>query len=252
MVKLVSPFQVKVKGASRICRANGYTGRVRQRITARMWKCLRRMRGEGRYLLSAVQRTGKNALTDSLCKVLVDPSLKQEVREAAARVLGIGDSGIASTVLMQHFFAVEERTELVEISKILQSTRAVAAVPHLIKALDDPNVHRREAAAYALGFPHAGTRAIETLSRVLTDSTQPTVVRGHAAESLHGSRKAVPSLIAALSDTAVEVRFWAVWSLGGQTIRESNSPIVPALEKLLADDSVYEGWWSIRREALAV
>jgi len=59
-------------------------------------------------------------------------------------------------------------------------------------------------------------------------------------------------LIAALSDTAVEVRFWAVWSLGGQTIRESNSPIVPALEKLLADDSVYEGWWSIRREALAV
>ena len=88
------------------------------------------------------------------------------------------------------------------------------------------------------------------LIRVMTDSTEDTLIRGRAAESLQA--RAVPratrALIHALRDPAVEVRFWAVFALGSHPARKA----VAALEPMLADDAVLPGWWSVSREAEAM
>ena len=110
----------------------------------------------------------------------------------------------------------------------------------------------------------ADTRAVNALVRVLSDDTQPAALRGMAAESLDGQVGAFRALMAGLSDPVVEVRFWSVWSLGGllhsarRAGRTSRGPyhraeVISALEKMLADNSVYMGgWWSVSKEALAI
>jgi hypothetical protein len=183
--------------------------------------------------------------------VLLDASYEGTIRQAAGRVLTLSNTAAPAQALTRRFLEEDSRAELIEIAKLVRELRMPLAVPALIQALDDSNVDRREAAAYALGFPGSGMRAVQALSRVLTDSSELPHVRGLAAESLHGQRKAVPVLLSVLSDPAVEVRFWAVWALGTAAGR-MDPTVMSTLEPKLTDQSMHPGWWSVAREALAV
>jgi HEAT repeat protein len=217
-----------------------------------MWKRLRRMRGKETYLHSAMQNCEKRGipLTTALRSLLCNGSVETDIRAAAAQLLSLYDPLLPAAVLMPRFFE-DDGTDLVEISKIIRSTRDTHAIPGLIKALDSPNRKRREAAAYALGFRNVGTRAIGALIRVLADSSQSPAVRGQAAYSLQGVPQAAGPLISVLFDNAVEVRFWATWALSGTRSGSARREVVSALEGLLSDKAICPGYWSVAREALA-
>jgi HEAT repeat protein len=218
-----------------------------------MRKCLRSAGPEGARLLRAVQCLEKSGLSlnQALCRVLLDASYEGAIRQAAARVLALSNTAAPVQALTRRFLEEDNRAELIEIAKLIRELRMPLAVPALIQALDASKLDTREAAAYALGFPDCGMRAVQALSRVLTDSSELAHVRGLAAESLHGQRKAIPVLLSVLSDPAVEVRFWAVWALGTAAGR-MDPTVMSALGRKLTDQSVYPGWWSVARGALAV
>jgi len=74
------------------------------------------------------------------------------------------------------------------------------------------------------------------LIEVLEDATAPGYVRGWAAERLH--------------QHISEVRLWAVYTLGHAAMHPVfRDDVTPALERMLTDDVVVPGWWSVRREA---
>ena len=91
------------------------------------------------------------------------------------------------------------------------------------------------------------------LIRTLDHTTAPAYVRGWAAERLHlhVSQRAVHACLHAVGDPGAEVRLWAVFTLGqAASVRPVFRPeILPVLERMLADDEVVPGWWSVRREA---
>lgn len=122
------------------------------------------------------------------------------------------------------------------------------AVPFLARTLrGDPDGDTRLAAAYALGLIN-GERAIDALLEAVTDVGEAARVRGMAAEALARTARAVPTLIAALADPLVEVRFWAAFALG----QTGDPAALPALERLAAtDDVVLPGWGTVKQEAAA-
>jgi hypothetical protein len=174
-------------------------------------------------------------------------------------LLWAGDCDITNQ-LFTGFFAREEKDELWEIALVLEEIGDLRSVSRLIHALDDLNPHRRHAAARALGWiPDAGSRAARALSNTLTDTSQPREVREEAAESLAYLHwpQAIPSLVSALADPDVRIRFLAVFALGSirnrRTYRHADRRVVPALKAMLTDREVAPGnWWSVGREALAM
>jgi HEAT repeat protein len=134
---------------------------------------------------------------------------------------------------------------MVDIERVLASFGS-AAVPDLVTAMHDDDRHIRRCATYTLGWiddPHAIDALFDALDHedamVRKDAvdqlgniaTQP---RGKALRS-----RIVPRLVDALSDDALNVRSWAVRSLG--MLRE-----VPAIIDALRDDA------SVRAQALEV
>src|SRR4051794_23942099 len=65
---------------------------LRQRTKARMWKQLRRLRGDEAYVLRVAQKIEAKggSLTDALGSVLVDCSQTMLVRTAAGDILAVG------------------------------------------------------------------------------------------------------------------------------------------------------------------
>ena len=106
--------------------------------------------------------------------------------------------------------------------------------------------------------PRICRRVRRGLIGVLDDPSQPAEVSAWAAERLHLhiSRETVRSCLRALEDPEPEVRLWAAYTLGCAAARWGDRPhpiyarlVEPALEKLLEDEAVAPGWWSVRREA---
>jgi uncharacterized protein (UPF0147 family) len=91
------------------------------------------------------------------------------------------------------------------------------------------------------------------LVEVLEDATAPAYVRGWAAERLHLhiSQATVQACLRAAEDSSPAVRIWAVFTLGhAASLRPVyRGTVIPVLERVLADDAVVPGWWSVRREA---
>jgi HEAT repeat protein len=109
----------------------------------------------------------------------------------------------------------------------------------------------RAAAAYVLGFSGESGFA-SVLARRLVDPEESIVVRAHAAEALGHLLQYQPvlaetrtAIVSSLTDPEPEVRFWSAFAAGALTLQESR----PRLERLLADESFIEGWWTVRQEA---
>ena len=137
-----------------------------------------------------------------------------------------------------------------ESARALGALGSPQAVPGLIAALQtDADTDTRAAAAYALGLL-GDPRAIDPLLAKLADASEDPGVRGFAAEAFtwHRERRAVPALIAALSDPLPEVRFWAAFALG-----ELGDPAaLGELERLArADTGTVPGWGPVKDEAAA-
>lgn len=108
--------------------------------------------------------------------------------------------------------------------------------------------------------PRICRRVRRALIGVLDEFAQPPEVRAWAAERLHLhiSRETVRACLRALEDPEPEVRLWAAYTLGCAAAGWGDrphpiyaQPVEPAMEKLLEDDGVVPGWWSVRREAQA-
>ena len=109
----------------------------------------------------------------------------------------------------------------------------------------------RAAAAYVLGFS-GESEVAGTLARRLSDRDECSVVRAHAAEALGHLLQFQPvlaenrsAIVASLTDPEPEVRFWCAFAAGALELQESR----PRLERLLADDTLLEGWWTVGQEA---
>jgi len=188
-------------------------------------------------------------------------------RARAAGILALADRKGAVSSLLDQFHTQTDKIDLWETALTMEWFGDLAFVRPLVDALYDANPHRRHAAARGLGWiPDAGRRAAKGLIRALSDPSQPQPVREEAAESLAylNYAPAIPVLISVLDEPDVRMRFWAVFALGGigqsQTCtsrvwRErlsADAQVVEALEKMLSDNEVVPGWWSVGREALAM
>jgi HEAT repeat protein len=120
------------------------------------------------------------------------------------------------------------------------------------RVLEGPGSEKgRAAAAYVLGFSGESAFA-SVLARRLVDPDESIVVRTHAAEALGHLLQYQPvlaeirtAIVSSLTDPEPEVRFWSAFAAGALTLQESR----PRLERLLADESFIEGWWTVRQEA---
>jgi len=108
----------------------------------------------------------------------------------------------------------------------------------------------REAAAYALSsmFSKRSKQAAQSLLSVLNDKKEKAIVRAQAAEGLGNLQyhPAFNSLMSALNDKNVEIRFWSVFALG----KLGDLRAVPKLRDMAQHDSgALPRWGSIKKEA---
>ena len=156
------------------------------------------------------------------------------------------------------------RRRLVHGLSARDDARRWAAASELARASDERALRRvervlegrgseqgRAAAAYVLGFSGDSAFA-DVLARRLADPNESVVVRAHAAEALGHLLQYQPvlaeirtAIVTSLTDAEPEVRFWSAFAVGALTLQESR----PRLERLLADESFIEGWWTVRQEA---
>jgi HEAT repeat protein len=113
------------------------------------------------------------------------------------------------------------------------------------------NERGRVAAAYVLGFSGESAMA-SVLARRLSDLDELPAVRAHAAEGLGHLLQFEPvlaesrsAIVASLTDPEPEVRFWCAFAAGALELRESR----PRLARLVDDDTLIEGWWTVGQEA---
>ena len=118
-----------------------------------------------------------------------------------------------------------------------------------------------EAAVYALGSCSVSQRRLaEVVGRLADIAVDPSVagaVRGLAAEGIGNHfrsskqarlrRLATLRLVECLADPDPHVRFWSAWSLGQLRARSARG----VLRRLVNDQTVVDGWWSVGVEAAA-
>ncbi len=207
-----------------------------------------------RLAVGKLERAGLS-LPQALRAAMLDPALPPHHRAAAAGLLERGGDPSVPQALLALFFAQSGQHELYDTALTLEFANCRAAVPALTRALlEDPNPHRRHAAARALGWITPPTRATAlALAQCLTDPAQPHAAREVAAESLAyaGNTEIMDALISVLQHPDARLRFWAVFALGSCCRRHPRA--VQALEPLLLDGEAPPGnWWPVGREALAV
>ncbi|MEP6538051.1 MAG: HEAT repeat domain-containing protein [Bryobacteraceae bacterium] len=108
----------------------------------------------------------------------------------------------------------------------------------------------------AIAMAEGNARVRRTLIGLVEDTAAPLEVRDRATEMLHlfSSRTAAEACIRALKDPAPSIRFWAAYSLGQISSWNSDYRIeaTAALKRMLNDEAVAPGWWSVGREAQAM
>ena len=156
-----------------------------------------------------MERSG-HSLLQALFAFLLDPRRPHHERGAAGKLLAI--NGNAVQALLGLFSEQFEKTDLHETALMLEELNDIRAVPTLIYALlQDPNPHRRHAAARALDWIRPSTRsAALALAKSLVDSTQFPAVREEAAESLAsvGSPVTIDALISEAVADERPAPFW--------------------------------------------
>jgi|HubBroStandDraft_6_1064221.scaffolds.fasta_scaffold336824_2 HEAT repeat protein len=212
-------------------------------------------------LARAVQKYERSGMSlgSALRTILFDQSAGWMMRGSATQLLPVGDSERAIGGLLDLFFKQTDKIELWETALTIEHSGEQSAVPRLVEALYDVNPERRQAAARALGWLWpVSPRAAKALIRALLDKSQPQPVREEAAESLAYSHysPAIQPLASVLEEHDVRMRFWAVFALGGigewRVHGDADAGVVEALERMIPDNEVAPGWWSVGQEALAM
>lgn len=179
---------------------------------------------------------------------LHNQSLSSKLRAAICWILLYFDEDVTVPGLLAVLEGAENdfvvRKAACEVLSFFRDYRAISVYAKLIN--EDINPEIRQISAYALG-QIAHESAVEPLIHRLNALNEIPVVRAQIFESLAylGAKRAVPTLVEALDDNSVEVRFWATFALGH--LGESSE--ISELERITSDNAMVESWGSVGREA---
>ena len=184
------------------------------------------------YALWALMKIGAEAkdAVPALCRILDDES--ESIREMAAFALDAITDPIDLTVLSELKYMREGQSTVSAADK--RNNAAQAAVPYLIRRLNDESPQVRIKAAYALGSIGNPT-AVPALIDMLQDNSED--IRGAAAWALgligRPAQAAVPDLINMLKDENDSIRHEIISGLGGI----GTPTVIPTLIETLDDDA---------------
>lgn len=140
-----------------------------------------------------------------------------------------------------------DRVAIVEAAKLLSGDRTTT--DRLLALLDgEGRADSRQGILHALSW-HGDLRTWGLMVRILADDREAPKVRGQAAEGLAYMfdlvkadspefELAVKTLLEALTDPSLEVRYNAIFAIGATR----HLPLIPALEALLGDSTPVPGW----------
>lgn len=236
---------------------------MRKRTQAKLKKALRQAGYRNSAYAKSVSRLERSGVPvhHALSRVVAGSNCDVNARGLAARLLSdVGGDTSAFGPLIAEFISAGD-AKLPELCQVIQSmnyggrrlTPPEFEILHSV--LRSGTIEQRYWVVNEISFCHYGPHVGNALVEVLDDASPPAYVRGWAAERLnrHISQKAVRSCIRATEDHSPEVRLWAVFTLG---YAASNRPVfreavILLLERMLTDEGVAPGWWSVRREAQA-
>lgn len=125
-------------------------------------------------------------------------------------------------------------------------------------AFHDPDAEVREKAAYTLSFSFDNDWVLKPLLGLYCREGEAASVRAQAAEGFANLltyarpqvaplyKPAVRALVAGLSDSAPEVRFWSAFALGQMRAKSAASELRRVAEN---DEGYCPGWWRVADEA---
>ena len=187
--------------------------------------------------------------THELIAILRRSSTKQK-RAEACWLLGKRGERKAIPALLRTL--KENETEVRwEAAKALAEISHSGSVRPLIRLMRrGTKTNIRQVAAYALSFMFSkrSKQAARSLLGVLNDKKEKAVMRAQAAEGLGNLQYhlAFQSLVSALNEKNVQIRFWSVFALR----KLDDSRALPKLREMAQHDSgILSGWGSIKKEA---
>ena len=180
---------------------------------------------------------------------------EEVIRNSAIEVLGRLEDPAGIQPLLQHLVRSDlGRGEVLGVGASLGlGTTLSESVIEQLRFLADthPNPAVTEAAIYALGWQGRNSAGVGwTLRTILRNDKLSDTVRAQAAESLGllADQTALEDLLACLTDSSPDVRFWVVYALG-----ELGDPsVLRPLEALLEDESQVRYLHSVGEEAQRV
>jgi HEAT repeat protein len=177
---------------------------------------------------------------------IADETLPARVRSSACEMIRLlGDKGAARLLLSTLDKAASPELTW-EIAKTLVAIGGKRVRAGLLRRLHH-TFERDRAIVYAMGLL-GESRAVPALIAKLSDTSNLPELRGEAAEALGsiGDCRALTALISATRDKAVEVRFWSTFALG----RIGDKRATAALEAVRNGDKArLRGWGSLKHEA---
>lgn len=209
-------------------------------------------------MVSRLERTGV-PVHHALSRIVVDAGCKLDLRGLSARLLrDVAGDTFAFNPLLAEYIAAGD-VKLSELRHVIQSMGygckrlTLPEFEILYSALRSGTFEQRHWVVNEIAF-FKGYRVRRALIEVLEDMTIPPSVRGWAAEGLHLhiSQETTRACIRATGDPSPEVRFWAVFALGWADRPIFREAVIPIVERMLTDEGIAPGWWSVRREAQAV
>lgn len=182
--------------------------------------------------LEIVQRAGIASVAQ-LIEALHDAQQELAIRLIACSLLAWLDESSAAKAIESALERAEDDGLVWEAAKALIRLRAESSADTLIRILNQGNLSKQAAAAYALGWLNVS----DSIPALLAAAVNPHLdenVRGHAIEALGTmhAREAVPELLKLLSEESPELRYWAAYSLG----QIGDPASIPALERMASHD----------------
>ncbi|MCI0392610.1 MAG: HEAT repeat domain-containing protein [Acidobacteria bacterium] len=179
--------------------------------------------------------TGITALANAL------QNENQGIRLAAAEALGHINDTRSLSVLMDAPKDSHKSEALVSGAQAIKSAGDAAEIGPLTSLLQNIDVEKRDAAAYALGVIE-DSRAVEDLVVALQDENASIRFRVATALGAIGNSRAVTALTAGLGDQDAMVACEAAWALGEIKDIRAVEPLIEALrgKRRRGDDSSVE------------